>query len=798
MPPQDSSTDAGQAPVEGCTTAQPGIATARLVTRLEYDLTVGDLLLTDTRIARDTFPPENHALGFENNADAHTPSPLLVERQIDAARILALEAVTDRLEQLAPCATQGTDLAACRDQFTADFGRRAFRRPLHPHEHDLLKGVFDAGAAGGDAANGVAFVIRTALLSPQFLYRTTEMLADEADGQVIALSGYELASRLSYFLWSAAPDDALLSAAEAGQLDSPDGLEAEARRLLAHPRAVDSIDSFHRQWLELDRLDHLEKTLPPELLDAGITIETLRQSWRASIEAFVHHAVLPPGTGLPALLGDSAIFVDPTLSLLHPGAQDVDASGLWSADPSQRAGLLTQPALLAVLAHSEQSSPIRRGLFVRDRLLCQPMPSPPPDVVITPPDPDPNATTRERFAQHTADPECAGCHNMIDPVGFGFEHYDQLGRWRDTENGLPIDATGDLINVPWDKAVEGPFDGAVELAGALSASPRVAACVAEHWYRFAMGRGTSAPEDGCNLDRIEQALISADGDIIELLVAIVRSDAFRLRPGTDPVVIEPTTNDSDPELIIPEAEPVVEVPPLELPPGDPDPKSPIGFWDSLQDNGIATGWALDPNQPLYELFIIIRVDGQTVEPYQRADKPRPDVNEVTGYPGDHGFTFQLPAAAMDGNPHSIELIAVDVGDSPNFQANGSPKTFQTSSGLPKGFIDSVSGTGPANAGGWAFDPDSPTTPITVRLYLDAPSWQGGTLLGQTTTSGARPDVVAAFNLDPAATPGWNFELPESALDGQPHVVFAEAADSADGTAGFLSPLGGKAWTGGTP
>ncbi|MBT9560065.1 MAG: DUF1588 domain-containing protein [Myxococcales bacterium] len=778
-----------------CADLQPGEAVARLLTRLEYDLAAGDLLFTTTTIARDTFPPENHALGFENNADAHLPSPALVEAQMEAARVLADDTVTHRLAQVAPCAVQGGDAAACRDAVTAELGRRAFRRPLAPIEHALLKLAWDAGATTSGLAGGVALTIRTALLSPQFLYRVTEVLAGDVEGAAIPLTGYELAERLSFFLWSSMPDDELLAAAASGLLDTADGLESEARRLLTHPRALDTIDSFHRQWLELDKLAHIEKTLPEGLTSAGITIEALRESWRESMEAFVHSAVLPPGDGLAGLLGSSTVYVDDVLAVVHAGAPSSAEDYLpWAAPEAERAGLLTQPAILAILANGSQSSPIRRGLFVRDRLLCQPIPPPPADVVITPPDPDPNATTRERFAEHTANEKCAGCHTLIDPIGFGFEHYDHLGRWRDTENGLPIDATGALTWVQGDPAAEGPFDGAIELADRLAASPRVASCVAEHWYRFAMGRGTSAPADGCNLTQVSGAFVAAGGDVTELLVAIVRSDAFRFRPGTPWVPPEPV-DESDPALVIPTPVPTEELPPIEVPPGDPIPTSPIGFWDSVQDNGLVSGWALDPNQPSYELFIVVRVDGQTVEPYPRADLPRPDVNQVTGYVGDHGFRFVLPSSALDGKAHTLELIAVDVGDSPNVQLVGSPKTFQVSSALPRGFVDVVSG---ATAAGWAYDPDSPTTSLTVRLYLDAPSWAGGTLLGETTTTGARPDVIAAFSLPAESLPGWSFTMPAWALDGKAHTVYAEGIDSGTGTSAFIEPTGGKAWTGGTP
>jgi hypothetical protein len=189
--------------------------------------------------------------------------------------------------------------------------------------------------------------------------------------------------------------------------------------------------------------------------------------------------------------------------------------------------VLTQPGLMALLAYPDQSSPVARGVFVRERLLCQHLPPPPNDVMIEPPDPDPDATTRERFAEHTSNPACAGCHMLIDPLGFGFEHYDAIGRWRTEENGLPVDASGTLANIG-DTEQVGPYDGAVELADKLLASTDFQACVAHQWTTFALGREPNEADE-CAMEGIRQSLTDTGGDIRELLVAIATSDAFRFR-----------------------------------------------------------------------------------------------------------------------------------------------------------------------------------------------------------------------------------------------------------------------------
>ena len=190
----------------------------------------------------------------------------------------------------------------------------------------------------------------------------------------------------------------------------------------------------------------------------------------------------------------------------------------------QRAGLLTHASLLASHSHANQTSPIHRGVLVRQNLFCHMLPPPPPDVDDVPPDPDPNATTRERFDQHTSDPSCAGCHNLIDPVGFGFENYDGIGAFRTMEGDLPVDASGELLATD----VDGPFDGVVELAAQLVESQTVRQCVSRQWFRFALGRSETI-EDTCTMDRLYESFESSGHDVRVLLRELVLSDAFRYR-----------------------------------------------------------------------------------------------------------------------------------------------------------------------------------------------------------------------------------------------------------------------------
>jgi hypothetical protein len=398
---------------------------------------------------------------------------------------------------------------------------RAFRRPLEPAEREALVGLFELGRTDVGFAEGIRLVIQAALQSPQFLYHL-ELGLPAPDGEdVVALGGYELASRLSYFLWDSMPDDELLTAAGDGGLDTPQALREQAERMLDDPRAGDAIASFHHQWLHLDGLAHLEKNaeaypaFDPALRDA-MAQETTR---------FADWVIRADDGRLETLLTASYSFVDGPLFALYgiEAPADHDPSLPLALDPTQRAGLLTQPSVLATHAHADQSSPVHRGKLVRENVLCTPLAPPPPEVDVVPPPVDPNATTRERFDQHRSDPTCAGCHELIDPLGFGFEHYDGIGAWRDTDAGKPVDATGQVVAT---EDIDGAFDGAVELAQRLAQSEQVRTCVAEQWFGFAFGR-PPAEADACSFDTMAVAFAESDHDIRELLLALVMTDAFR-------------------------------------------------------------------------------------------------------------------------------------------------------------------------------------------------------------------------------------------------------------------------------
>jgi hypothetical protein len=508
----DEDDDEPDAPA-GCEGPNVGASVVQRLTRLEYDNTVRDLLGTDLRLASG-FVAEEEALGFDNNGAALTVGELLAEQYLVAAEQLAAEAVQE-IDALVPCEPDKGD-EACARAFAAAFGQRALRRPLDPAQVDALMVAFDHGAAEGGFVAGIELVIQAMLQSPSFLYRIER---GEGGEGIVALDDWEVASRLSYLLWNSMPDDALFEAAAAGQLRSRDEIRTQAERMLDDPRAESVVIDFHRQLLDLDALDGQAKdpTAFPEFSPA------VAASMRVEAERFATDVVLHGDASWSTLLLASHTFLDATLASYYGITADVGEALVRVELPegSHRGGFLRMGALHAALGKYATTAPVLRGKFVRTKLLCQTLPPPPDDVEFEPPDVDPDATARERYAEHTQSPACASCHVLMDPIGFGFEHYDGAGAWRAVENGFPVDASGDLVGT---QDADGAFDGIEALAERLAGSEEARACLVTQWFRYAYGREVTR-RDACTIESLDDAF--ADGDVRELVLALVQTDAFR-------------------------------------------------------------------------------------------------------------------------------------------------------------------------------------------------------------------------------------------------------------------------------
>lgn len=505
--------------MEDCETDRvfAGQTPLRLLTRYEYDNTVRDLLGTSLRVGQTLFPPENAVAGFENNSDSHRVSPLLMRKFMEAAEQLSVDA-TPSLVQRLPCSSR--DLS-CGNQFLDVFLTRAFRRPLAADERAAFQTLFEDSLAEVGFEKAVEYTIQAALQSPQFLYRI-EFNDRRAPGELVQVDSYEMASRLSYFLWGSMPDEALLKAAETQKLSTPEEISFHTQRMIEDPRAHTLIFEFYRQWLGLDALQTMVKDNShfPEWNPA------MTEAWRESLRAFIA-SVHQKGGDVRTLLTSNTVHLPDAIASIYAMQPSGQGMSEYSMNPDERSGLLTHPAVMALLAYPSQSSPIHRGIFVRERLLCQKLPSPPDNLQIEPPDPNPTATTREIFQQHAADSACSGCHAMIDPIGLGFENYDTLGRYRTEEHGLAVDASGALTNTA-DPSIGGDFVGGVQLAQKLAGAREVEDCIADHWFTFALGHPETTA-DMCSAEDIRLRFNASNGKFEDLFVAITTSDAFRFR-----------------------------------------------------------------------------------------------------------------------------------------------------------------------------------------------------------------------------------------------------------------------------
>lgn len=453
---------------------------------------------------------------FDNNADTLFVSSAHLATYLANGEALA-EIVTGRVDDFVSCDWRG-DEAGCAEQFVREFGERAFRRPLTEAqvtryaEHITSQPDFEAG---------LSVAVRVMLSSPYFLYRS-ELGEDRGDG-TYALTPWEMASAMSYLYWGTMPDDALFEAARRGQLSTPEQIEAQAERLLDDPRARPILGDFAEQWLGIEKIATKPKnqTMFPDF------DEPLRRAMLDETRHFFTELALSPEGRFEDLFTADYSYVNDRLAshygIAGPGAE----LGRVEMPAERRAGVLSQASVLAAYSHSDQTSPILRGLFVRTHLLCQEFPPPPANVGVVP-DVDPNATTRERFAQHSTDPSCAGCHVLIDEVGFGFEHFDPVGRWRADENGEPIDASGELVDAKQIGLSDGGFDELGELGRLLGESDRTRECMTRQVWRFGLGYKEGAAEK-CAIERLEADFAAGGYTIRDLLLALPQQESFRVR-----------------------------------------------------------------------------------------------------------------------------------------------------------------------------------------------------------------------------------------------------------------------------
>jgi hypothetical protein len=507
-------TGTGGGPAPTCTSPRPGTVLVRRLNRFEYNNTVRDLL-NDSTSPANALPPEENASGFDNNAFSLNVDRYLSGKYLEVAEGIATRSTQD-LPGLLGCDPVKVGEDVCVKDFIARFGARAYRRPLEDAEAARLWTVFSKGRLEEPLAGAVSRVVSVVLQTPQFLYRLEPPLG--TPDAVLRLDPWQTATRLSYLFWGSMPDDALFTAARSDTLKTNAQIEAQARRLLADPKARAMVTHFHRNWLKLDDVDRMEK----DALAFPSFTPALRPLFSSETEAFTTSVVFDGKGDLATLLTAPYTFVNATLANFY-GLTGVtgDTFQKVALNPAQRSGVLTQASLMARLSKVNRTEPIKRGLFVRENLFCAPPPAPPAAALANAPTPPPGLTGREMLAFHRNDPSCGGCHQQLDPIGLGFENIDGIGQWRESENGAPVDASGEIIGTD----VPGKFVGPVELAQKLAQSEQVAACVMGKWFVYAAGRGVTG-DDACSQAQLEKVWNSSHHNFKELLVGLTQTDAF--------------------------------------------------------------------------------------------------------------------------------------------------------------------------------------------------------------------------------------------------------------------------------
>jgi hypothetical protein len=500
----------------------------RRLTHSQYDNTVRDLLGDYSRPALH-FPTEDYVNGFKNQAQYQGMTPLLVEAYSTAAEKLALNALrAGDINHLIPCKPVGATDVKCRDLFVRAFGLRAFRRPLRELEFKRYAAAFSAQAsASGKFLEGARTVVEAMLQSPNFLFH----LEAGPDGQSV---DYDIASRLSYLLLDTMPDKSLLDAAGRGDLRTAAGREAAARRLLDDQRARQALDEYFDQWLRFDRVLNSSKEgrrFPEFSLEmADSMVEETRR--------LLDHLVWDDRNFMELLTADYAYLSSDLATLYKLPAPPGQFELVHFPTGTPRAGLLGEASFLAANAGPTETSPTARGIFIREQLLCQHVPPPPPNVDTNLPEAteDKPLTRRQRMSAHVENPLCASCHRLMDPIGFGLESFDAIGRMRQHETiliesptgklkdekkiDLDLDTRGEVAGIP-----NSAFSDSSQLGSILAQSTVCQECMVRQLFRYAFGRlETSADEE--TIHRLFATFRDSGFHFKDLLIGLVRSPQF--------------------------------------------------------------------------------------------------------------------------------------------------------------------------------------------------------------------------------------------------------------------------------
>ncbi len=498
----------------------PPIARLHKLTASEFANSVHDLLGNDAPLS--AVEPDNIVSGF-SSVGASTVSISAsgvdeYEAATGTATAFAFASATKAATVLSCVPTTMTD-TACLTKGLNAIGRRAFRRPLTADETTrfVTLATTIASGTGGTVLMGLQHAVWAMLQSPSFLYRVELGVASAADGNRMKYTSYEVASRLAGAIWDGAPDDAILDAAGTDALATPDGIRTQATRMLADPKAHRGVLAFVDDLYDIAHFNEAVKdpTLFPKWTP------TLQAAMRQELEQDLDDMFFTTKGDFLSLYDSKTTFVNAELASFY-GLPAPAGTGFEKAtfpDGSPRVGLLGTGAILAAYALPGRASPTERGKFVTSTLLCINVPPPPPNVPPLPAMLDPTATMRQIMTTHRASPSCASCHSIMDPVGFGLDHFDAAGGYRTLENGKPVDSTGTLLDGT-------AFDGLAQLGAALRKEPVAGPCFVSKMYENSLGR-TALTLDSAAIMALAKQFSDGQNHADQLLLNLVTSDSFR-------------------------------------------------------------------------------------------------------------------------------------------------------------------------------------------------------------------------------------------------------------------------------
>lgn len=507
-----------------------GRVTMRRLNVREYDNTARDLLGTQQTLAANTFPGDSSDDGFDTVGSALSFSEELLGDEFAAASTLVTELMsrtkTDPLyTAVFSCTPTATNLSTCLTQILTAFMPKAWRRPVTSAEVATAVAVGtsvtqSAGTATTAVTTGVSAALQYVLTSPNYLFHVEigDPQLATASTSTTPLSSYEVASRLSYFLWSSMPDATLTQLAASGQLKNGVGVAAQVTRMVADPKFSSFIDGFVGQWIGTDNVGVV---IPDPTMFPNATM-----AWMSAIpletNAFVQN-LITTNAPLTDLLTANYTYVNGALAQFY-GLTGVPASQTTFTKASlagtQRlGGILTQETFLTTTSLATRTSPVKRGAYVLSQIICNP-PQPPPANVPAFPQVDPGETVRQALNMHASVPYCAACHNVIDPIGFTFENFDATGAYRTVDNGSPIDSSGSLFG-----ATGAPVSGAQGIAQAIAADPRFAECMVKQAMTYGIGRTFDQADALAYVETVAAPLLKG-AQWQTLLQTVATSDGF--------------------------------------------------------------------------------------------------------------------------------------------------------------------------------------------------------------------------------------------------------------------------------